>query len=67
MEEPFDVGLFDIGLPDITGNELARRIRMHPPTKKMTLTAVTGYSQVHDEIASAAAEFHRYRVKPVMV
>lgn len=64
-EKPFDVGLFDIGLPDITGSELARRIRAHPSTAAMTLLAVTGYGQKQDEIDSAAAGFDHHLVKPV--
>ncbi|RZA28286.1 MAG: response regulator, partial [Proteobacteria bacterium] len=64
-EKPFDVGLFDIGLPDITGNELACRIRAHPSTAVMTLLAVTGYGQKQDEIDSAAAGFDHHLVKPV--
>lgn len=65
MRDPFDVGLFDIGLPDITGYELARRIRMHPSLADMTLIAVTGYGHVQDEIDSAAAGFDHHLVKPV--
>ena len=64
-EKPFDVGLFDIGLPDMTGNELARRIRAHASTATMTLFAVTGYGQKQDEIDSAAAGFDHHLVKPV--
>ena len=40
-----DVYLLDIGLPEMDGNELARRLRARPETSKAVLIAVTGYSQ----------------------
>lgn len=37
-----DFVLLDIGLPDINGCEVARRIRENPQTKNVKLIAVTG-------------------------
>ncbi|MEA0722062.1 hybrid sensor histidine kinase/response regulator, partial [Xanthomonas campestris] len=39
------VALLDIGLPDLTGYELARRIRLLPGGKDMLLIAATGWGQ----------------------
>ena len=40
-----DVGVFDIGMPDLDGYELAERIRREAWGKKITLIAVTGWGQ----------------------
>ncbi|WP_317205713.1 ATP-binding protein, partial [Janthinobacterium sp.] len=63
--ERFDVCLLDIGLPDIDGYTLARRIRALHPAPAPTLIAVTGYGQRRDALASAAAGFDHHLVKPV--
>ena len=60
-----DVFLLDIGLPDIDGNELSRRLRMHPETTDVILIAVTGYGQESDRERSLAAGFDHHLVKPV--
>lgn len=60
-----DVFLLDIGLPDIDGNELSRRLRMHPETADVILIAVTGYGQESDRERSLAAGFDHHLVKPV--
>jgi PAS domain S-box-containing protein len=60
-----DVGLLDIGLPRMDGNELARLLRAHPQLRHMTLIAVTGYGQEHDRQAALAAGFDHHLTKPV--
>jgi len=55
----------DIGLPDLDGNELARRLRRLPGLEGARLAAMTGYGQPLDRISSAAAGFDAYFVKPV--
>jgi PAS domain S-box-containing protein len=59
------VCLLDIGLPDIDGNELARRLRTQPETRDAVLIAVTGYGQERDREQSAAAGFDHHFMKPV--
>jgi len=59
------VCLLDIGLPDIDGNELARRLRAQPETARTMLVATTGYGRQQDRDAAAAAGFDHYLVKPV--
>jgi PAS domain S-box-containing protein len=63
--EPPDVCLLDIGLPEIDGNELARRIRAQPENTNTVLIAVTGYGQEHDRKAALDAGFSHHLVKPV--
>jgi signal transduction histidine kinase/CheY-like chemotaxis protein len=60
-----DICLLDIGLPDIDGNELARRLRLQPETAGTVLIAVTGYGQERDRNESYAAGFDYHFVKPV--
>lgn len=60
-----DVGLFDIGLPEHDGNELARRVKSEPHTQDMLLIAVSGYDQEKDKQNAMAAGFDYYLVKPV--
>jgi CheY-like chemotaxis protein len=63
--DPPQVFLLDIGLPDIDGNELARRLRTRTDTAGAVLIAVTGYGQAQDRAQTAAAGFDHHLVKPV--
>jgi CheY-like chemotaxis protein len=62
-----DVLLLDIGLPDIDGYQLARRMRALPQTAHATLIALTGYGQDADRKRSIAAGFDHHLTKPVDV
>ncbi len=57
--------LLDIGLPEMDGKELARRLRAEPATAGATLVAVTGYGQDSERAQVMAAGFDRHLVKPV--
>jgi PAS domain S-box-containing protein len=60
-----DVALVDVGLPGVDGYEVARRIRASPGGTSVYLVALTGYGQVEDRRAAAAAGFDEHMVKPV--
>ena len=60
-----DVAILDIGLPDMDGNELARRLRAEPTNAGMLLVAVTGYGQELDRSNALDAGFDHHLVKPV--
>ena len=60
-----DVVLLDIGLPGLTGYEVAKRIRQHPELKHVMLIALTGYGQDSDRQTSLQAGFNHHLVKPV--
>lgn len=55
--------LLDIGLPDISGYEVARRLREEHP--RVHLVAVTGYGQEADRRRAHEAGFDQHLVKPV--
>ena len=59
------VMLLDIGLPDIDGYELARRLRALPEVDDALLIAVTGYGQAEDRRRAEDAGFDHHLVKPV--
>lgn len=64
LDEPWDVVLSDIGLPDGSGLEVARNARRkdHRPGR---LIALTGYGACEDIEASRDAGFDDHVVKPI--
>lgn len=64
LDQPH-VCLLDIGLPEIDGNELARRLRAQPENHAVTLVAISGYGQESDRLNALSAGFDYHLVKPV--
>jgi two-component system CheB/CheR fusion protein len=60
-----DVGIIDIGMPDLNGHEVARRIRETESGKHMVLIAATGWGQESDEREAKEAGFDAHMTKPV--
>jgi CheY-like chemotaxis protein len=60
-----DVALIDIGLPDLDGYEVARRIRARTGGESIVLVAVTGYGQNEDRRRALDAGFDAHVTKPV--
>ena len=58
-----DIALIDIGLPDVDGYEVARRIRND--VKSVRLIALTGYDQPKDRLRAVEAGFDAHIVKPI--
>jgi two-component system CheB/CheR fusion protein len=61
------VAILDVGLPEMDGFELARRLRAKPDHADLFLIALTGYGQVTDRDAGKRAGFDEHLVKPVNV
>jgi CheY-like chemotaxis protein len=57
--------IFDIGLPDMDGTELAQKLREMPHLQNTKMVALTGYGQASDKARSLAAGFDYHLVKPV--
>ena len=62
---PPDLVLCDIGLPDIDGFEVARRLRSDPRTAALPLVAVSGYGRPEDRHRARQAGFDEHLVKPL--
>ena len=60
-----DVILCDIGLPGMSGYEVARAVRQDPDTAGVLLIAVTGYGRAEDVEKSRRAGFNQHLTKPV--
>jgi DNA-binding response OmpR family regulator len=60
-----DVVLLDIGLPDLSGHELARRLRAESWGAGLQLIAITGWGQEDDRRKSREAGFDHHLTKPV--
>jgi signal transduction histidine kinase/CheY-like chemotaxis protein len=62
-----EVFILDIGLPDMTGYELARRLRRDARHAHAVYIALTGYGQQRDRELSKQAGFDHHLVKPVEI
>jgi two-component system CheB/CheR fusion protein len=60
-----DTVILDIGLPEVSGYELARRIRREPWGGAVRLVALTGWGQDEDRRRSREAGFDEHVMKPV--
>jgi CheY-like chemotaxis protein len=61
------VVLLDIGMPDVDGYEVARRIREEGGSRRPLLIAITGWGQVEDRRRARQAGFDHHLTKPVDV
>jgi PAS domain S-box-containing protein len=61
-----DIVLLDIGLPGLSGYEVAKRLRQHPGGDSVRIYAMTGYGQEEDRRRSMEAGFDGHLVKPVV-
>lgn len=59
-----DTVILDIGLPDISGHEVARKIRLRDDGARYKLIALTGWGQPSDREKSTEAGFDAHLVKP---
>lgn len=57
--------ILDIGLPDMTGYELATQLGAGLSPRRAIFIALTGYGQAHDRALSKAAGFDHHFVKPI--
>ncbi len=59
-----DVALIDIGLPGMTGYDVARELRQEFGRKRPLLIAITGWKQSSDRILAKLAGFDHHVAKP---
>jgi CheY-like chemotaxis protein len=60
-----DIVLLDIGLPEMSGYEVARRIRAGTRGKDIYIVALTGWGADKDKEEAKAAGFNAHLTKPV--
>jgi CheY-like chemotaxis protein len=66
-EQKFDLVLSDIAMPDMSGYELAGKLRDIPGHERLVLVALTGYGAESDLRRALDAGFDHHLVKPVGV
>jgi PAS domain S-box-containing protein len=65
LESKPDVALIDIGLPQMNGYDVARRVRASASGGATYLVAVTGYGSPEDQARATEAGFDAHIVKPI--
>ena len=60
-----DIAILDIGMPGMSGYEVARRIRTEPWGRPMMLIALTGWGQEEDKKKAFEAGFDHHLIKPI--
>jgi PAS domain S-box-containing protein len=65
IRHPPDIVITDIGMPDMNGYELARRLRQESELRDVCLVALTGYEDEAHRRQMAEAGFDRQLLKPV--
>jgi signal transduction histidine kinase len=60
-----EVAFLDIGLPGMSGYDLAKAFRAQPEFARLLLVALTGYGKEEDRRMSQEAGFDRHMIKPV--
>ena len=60
-----DIAFLDIGMPGLTGYEVAQAVRAEPWGQEVTLIAVTGWGQTDDRLRASTAGFDRHLLKPI--
>lgn len=62
-----EIVVLDIGLPDMDGYELARKVREIEGLERIRLIALTGHGTDHDRERSIEAGIDEHLVKPITV
>jgi two-component system CheB/CheR fusion protein len=65
LRERPDALVLDIGLPGMSGYEIAKRVRQEQWSSEATLIALTGFGQERDRREALAAGFDHHLTKPV--
>jgi PAS domain S-box-containing protein len=60
-----EIALLDIGMPELNGYEVARRVRQGSLGRFITLIAVTGWGQASDKARASAVGFNHHLTKPI--
>ncbi len=64
-DRPPDVLLSDLGLPGMSGCEVAQRLRENDKTRSIRLIALSGYSDLQEQERAKRAGFEFFFAKPI--
>jgi putative two-component system response regulator len=64
LREPPDVALLDIGMPELDGLEVTRRLRSEPATALLPIILVTARGRLEDKVAGLDAGASDFITKP---
>jgi signal transduction histidine kinase len=64
-ESKFDLMISDIGMPEVDGYELMRKIRDVPDSRHMPAIALTAYARSEDRLRALQSGYHTHVPKPV--
>jgi len=67
MNDPPDFLISDIGMPDMDGYKLVRKIRSEPKLHQVILIALTGYGQSSDQKIAKQSGFDLHLTKPAKI
>src|SRR5918999_5993787 len=62
--QPPDLIVLDLGLPDVDGWEVARRMKSDEQTKHIPIVAFSGRSMQHEQVSALRAGCDVYLTKP---
>jgi CheY-like chemotaxis protein len=62
-----DAMILDIGMPRLSGDQVARAVRNEPWGRRVFLVAVTGWGEPEDKERASAAGFDHHLTKPIDV
>ena len=60
-----EIALVDIGLPDVSGHDVARQLRELAGQRPIFLAAISGWGESADRVKAIAAGFDHHVQKPV--
>jgi CheY-like chemotaxis protein len=64
VDQPPDLIISDIGLPEVDGYELIRKLRQTPGLERIPAVALTGYAHESDRELALAAGYDAHLSKP---
>lgn len=59
-----DIIILDIGLPNMDGYQVARKLREQPSTQRVWIIALSGYDQKKNNLSMKSGGFDQYLMKP---
>jgi CheY-like chemotaxis protein len=62
-----DVAIVDLGMPGMSGYDLATRLRVDSRFAQLPLIALTAYSQERHRVRAASAGYNHHLVKPALI